>query len=468
MALEQKQLQKQTLSMTSQMRQAIKILELSNLDLQQFLSQQIEQNPFLSIEETHSEQQVSLEEPKSDFEREDYANVWTSQECSSNNRRSDSSAQGFDIENIVDRPQTLRDHLIFQLNTDIHDPHQKLIAHAMIDDIEVTGYLKSEAEHLIKALGCSKQLFDSTLQLVQKFDPPGVFARNLAECIRLQLDDKDLLSPELELVLSNLSLLEKGNIQQLLKKCHMTPQALDQCLKLIKTLNPKPGLEFDHADVTSILPDVIVFYDKQSAEWCVKLNERTLPRLLIDQTYESRIQNHPLQKDTLKFLTTALNDANWLVKTLTQRANNILKIATEIVRLQKDFFNYGIHHLKPLVLREIAQETGVHESTVSRITNNKYLVSPRGTFELKYFFSSTVKGTEQGEQLSSSSVKRRIHELIQSEPKETPHSDDKLVELLKNVGINTARRTVAKYRESLGIPSSYERKRRTAIKDLAS
>jgi len=471
MALVQKQLQKQSLSMTPQMRQAIKLLELSNIDLQTYLSQHIEQNPYLSLDGMESGNQLAIDDTPASQKTEEYDNVWTSQEQPMRRTGSElyeSSSKGYNIDNIADQPTTLREYLSFQINADIQDPNEKMIAYVLMDDLEATGYLKSTDEQIISHLNCEESLYLSTLKKLQNFDPAGLFARSLAECLRLQLVDRDLLTPSLDSLLENLHLLERGDIGQIVKKCNTTLETLNADLKMIKTLNPKPGLEFDHTPLSAIVPDVMVYFDKSTSEWCVKLNDSTLPKVLIDQTYESRIHKHGDQKEMNRFLSTALADAHWLIKTLEQRAQNILKIATEIVSIQADFFNYGIHHLKPLVLREIAQATGVHESTVSRITNNKYLVSPRGTFELKYFFSSTIQASDNGDLLSSESVKKRIYEMIQNEPRNKPHSDDTLVKLLKSLGINVARRTVAKYRESLGIDSSYERKKQSKIADLAS
>ena len=300
-------------------------------------------------------------------------------------------------------------------------------------------------------LGCARSLIDQVIAKLQRLDPPGVFAADLKECLALQLADRNRLDPAMAALLDNLDLVARRDNATLLRRCGVEAQDLADMLTELRTLNPKPGLIFDTELPPPVVPDVLV---RQASDggWHVELNSETLPRLLVNERYYARVSGSVRNRGEKDYLAERFSSANWLVKSLDQRARTILRVAREIVRQQDAFLVYGIQHLRPLVLRDIAEAVEMHESTISRVTNNKYMTTPRGVFELKYFFTSGLSSTEGGDMISAESVRHRIRALIDEEPAEDVLSDDRLVEILRGEGIDIARRTVAKYREALRIP----------------
>jgi RNA polymerase sigma-54 factor len=296
---------------------------------------------------------------------------------------------------------------------------------------------------------------ENVLKTIQRFDPTGVGARSLAECLALQLKERNRLDPAMQALLDNLELLAKRDVQTLLRLTQVSSEDLADMIAEIKQLNPKPGLKFGTETIQPVVPDIYV-KDNPQGGYSVELNSDTLPRVLVNTRYYATTSK---AKDAKAYLTDCLNNANWLVRSLDQRARTILKVATEIVRQQDGFFVSGVTHLRPLNLRVIAEAIGMHESTVSRVTANKYLATPRGTFELKYFFTSAIQSAEGGEAHSAEAVRHHIRELIDNEAPANILSDDRIVEILRKTGIDIARRTVAKYREAMRIPSSVERRR---------
>jgi RNA polymerase sigma-54 factor len=336
------------------------------------------------------------------------------------------------------------DHLTEQLNLSITDPAERLIGVHLIHMVDEAGYLQGSLDELAEKLGAPESLIAKVLTALQGFDPPGVFARNLAECLALQLKELNRYDPQIARLLDNLPLLGSHNLSALTE---------------IKHLNPKPGLRFGSIQIQPVLPDVIVRPGRNGG-WSVELNNDTLPRVLVNRSYYSDVTKTARSDADKGYLVECLQNANWLVKSLDQRARTILRVAEEIVRQQDGFLTYGIEHLKPLNLRTVADAISMHESTVSRVTSNKYMSTPRGMFELKYFFTSAISSaTSVGESHSSEAVRHRIRQLIDAEVPQSVLSDDKLVEYLKRDGIDIARRTVAKYREALRIPSSVKRRR---------
>ncbi len=515
--------QAQSLVMTPQLQQAIKLLELSNQELAAYVEQELEQNPLLERGEDErsgngeeSSRLASMEAmtgdpveaPASDriidsseFVRNetmtddrqsapnaDYDNLYNTAEDRSVERggevagtadsgfsdawasngsgsggRSDFSDSEFGIEQTLTKPETLREHLERQLYLDIHEPTDRLIGLQLIDMLDDAGYLIADLASLGERLGCSLQQVEAVLIRLQQFDPCGVFARNLAECLALQLKERNRFDPAIQVMLDNLELLAKHDRLQLMKLCGVDADDFADMVSEIRALNPKPGAGFEEADVQAIVPDIMV-WRRQDGSWSVELNSEQLPRLLVNQQYHARVLPKAQSKSEKDYLNERLATANWLVKTLHQRATTILKVASEIVRQQEAFFLNGVQYLKPLIRRDIAEAIGMHESTVSRVTTNKFMATQRGVFELRYFFTAAIQGADGQAAHSAESVRQRIKELIDAEVSADILSDDKLVTILQGQGVDIARRTVAKYRESLKISSSVQRRREKALR----
>lgn len=300
----------------------------------------------------------------------------------------------------------------------------------------------------------------AVLQVMQGFEPTGVFARSLAECLALQLKDVDRYDPAMQALIENLDLLARGDHARLRKLCGVDQEDLAEMIAEIKALDPRPALTFEGEVAQPVVPDVLMRPDGKGG-WIVELNSDTVPRVLVNSDYYAQISSHVRSKKEREYLNERLQSANWLVKALHQRATTILKVASEIVRQQDAFFRKGVEHMKPLTLRDIATEIEMHESTVSRVTSNKYIATPRGTFELKYFFTAAIAGAD-GTAHSAEAVRHRIKLLIDAESSQQILSDDTIVELLRKDGVDIARRTVAKYREAMRIPSSVQRRRKKA------
>jgi RNA polymerase sigma-54 factor len=482
--------QGQGLVMTPQLQQAIKLLQMSNLELQTFVEQELERNPLLEREETEGNTAdkdvlapaaeattLSLSEdapPANAAEAvdTDYDNVYAedsvidrAQEAPRDTGLSvqmDSRTGGSDredamsIEATLSRALNLHEHLEQQLHIACTDPRDKLIGAYLIDMIDESGYLTANLQTLSQALVVPADVIERVLKTIQKFDPTGVGARTLSECLALQLRERNRLDPAMQALLDNLGLLAKRDFTSLLRVTGVSNEDLSDMVAEIKQLNPKPGLKFGGEPVQPVVPDI---YVRATADggFVVELNNDTLPKVLVNSRYASTVGGK--DKEVKTYLTEQLNNANWLVRSLEQRARTILKVSTEIVRQQDGFLANGIAHLRPLNLKAIAEVIGMHESTVSRVTANKYIATPRGTFELKYFFSSAIQSAEGGDAHSAESVRHRIRELIDGESPVSVLSDDRIVDVLRVSGIDIARRTVAKYREAMRIPSSVDRKR---------
>ncbi len=508
--------QSQSLVMTPQLQQAIKLLQMTNIELQAFIVQEIESNPLLEREDVEGGLETGVAEngdgePAGDSSGEDsaaaqdsysddephtpdsaemtnsetllesdsaaldtdYENVWDTQPTPGTQERGDEgvnwmqqSAGGGedapDLENLASQHTTLRDHLLSQVNVDFEDPADRLIASMLIEGLDDAGYYTGDTEQVADAMGCDVERVEETLDQVQRFDPTGIFATSLSECLGLQLRDRNRLDEPMQTLLENLDLLGRHDITTLRKMCGVTPDELTAMIQEIRTLNPKPASEFDHNVAQPVIPDVLVHRDKDGG-WVVELNNETLPRVLVNSRYYAVVKKQARKKDEQEYLIDCFQSASWLVKSLQQRAQTILKVATELVRQQNDFFSKGVQHLRPLTLREIAEVVGVHESTVSRVTNNKFLGMSRGVFEMKYFFSSGVGQNLVGDSHSAESIRFRIQTLVNDETPDSVLSDDKIVDILRADGIDIARRTVAKYRDALRIPSSVQRRRAKAI-----
>ena len=502
MALIQKLLIRQTqaLVMTPQLMQAIKLLQLSHLDLAAYVDGELERNPLLERpadqdqvrddgETTAETPSASEDEPASadwmDDRLESRQSIEARLDTDLNNIFPDDGAAGpartpesqpgaysewtaaggggrsdseYNLEAFVTAETTLAGHLAEQVSMTFTDPIEQMVAQYLVDLVDDAGYVPGDLSDAAYRLGASLAQIEAVLAQLQTFDPPGVCARSLAECLAIQLRELDRLDPAMEALLGHLELVAKRDFSALRKICGVDEEDLVEMIGEIKGLNPKPGLAFSSVLVQAIVPDVFV---RQAADggWTVELNHDTLPRVLVNQTYYAKVSK-TAKKDTEKsYLAQCLQTATWLVRALDQRAKTILKVASEIVRQQDAFFTSGVQYLRPLNLKTVADAIGMHESTVSRVTANKYIAAARGTFEMKFFFTSAIASTNGGEAHSAEAVRYRIKQLVDAESVHDIMSDDAIVEHLRHAGINIARRTVAKYREAMRIPSSVQRRR---------
>ncbi len=362
------------------------------------------------------------------------------------------------LEAFVAAAPTLRDHLLEQLPLLVAEPIERFIVRHLIDMVDESGYLRGDLVQLAEQLGASQDEVAAALEALQTFDPPGVGARNLAECLAIQLKEKNRYDPIIAAVLDNLPLLARHDFAGLRRASGASNEELAEIIREIKALSPKPGLKFGTTTIQPVVPDVLV-RPRADGTWLVELNSETLPKLLVDRAYYAVVSEQAKSDEDRAYLNNCLQTANWLVKSLDQRARTILKVSEEIVRQQDAFLTRGVEYLRPLNLKSVAEAIGMHESTVSRVTSNKYMATPRGIFELKYFFTSAIPSLEKGKTYSSEAVRHRIKQLIDAETADNVLSDDKIVALLKKEGIDIARRTVAKYREALKIPPSVQRRR---------
>ncbi|MBT6116328.1 MAG: RNA polymerase factor sigma-54 [Rhodospirillaceae bacterium] len=496
-----------SLVMTPQLQQAIKLLQLSNLELSDYLTEELERNPLLerveeeaaggdrpegaesangadaaengTIENGETEfpsaavEAAPSNEAPLDVADEDmwtdsgpgdlaHATPGTEMPWTGSGGRSDFADSDYSYENTLAQDPTLREHLTDQLQVDVTDPVDRLIGLALIDLVDESGYIPNDLEAVAERLDCPLERVEAALETVQGFDPSGIFARNLRECLALQLRDRNRLDPAMEALLDNLDLLARRDLDKLRRVCRVDAEDLGEMVREIRALNPKPGDAFDAAVAQPVTPDVLMRPDGAGG-WLVELNSDNLPRVLVNTSYYARVNKAARNKDEKAYIAESFQSANWLVKSLHQRATTILKVASEIVRQQDGFFAHGVQYLKPLVLRNIAEAISMHESTVSRVTTNKYMATPRGMYELKYFFTSSIPSTGDGDAHSAEAVRHRIRGLIDAEAADKVLSDDGIVALLRTGGIDIARRTVAKYRESMRIPSSVQRRREKAL-----
>jgi RNA polymerase sigma-54 factor len=480
--------QSQSLVMTPQLQQAIKLLQLSNQELVAYVESELEQNPLLERDENAPDAGPgeAAAEPGAETPAEPAAGETSPIEAAneeawggegefdddgermdqtpwrSSTGRSDFDTDDRQMAETLSREKSLREHLTEQLNVDIDEPADRVIGLQLIDTLDERGYLSGPIDDVAELLGCSRERVEAVLRRLQRFDPPGIFARDLAECLALQLIERDRLDPAMRTLLDNLPLLAKREVAQLKRLCGVDDEDLAEMVAEIKALNPRPASAFDHEIAQPITPDILM-RAQQGGGWIVELNAETLPRVLVNQRYYTKVNRDSLSKTDREYLTERFQAANWLVKSLHQRATTILRVASEIVRQQEAFFRQGVSHLRPLILRDIAEAIEMHESTVSRVTTNKYMATPRGLYELKYFFTSAIASSAGGEAHSAEAVRFRIKSLIDDETPQDVLSDDRIVEVLKVQGVDIARRTVAKYREAMRIPSSVQRKREKSL-----
>ena len=484
----------QQLAMTPQLQQAIKLLQLSTLDLQQEIHQALESNPMLELiegieddenpaKETDTDSAPpqaedrpdsnTLDNPDEDYWQNEipkdlkvdsnWDDIYTNSPPPSQNFEADD----FDFESRNSVEETLQDHLLWQLNLTPMSESDEAIAMAIIDAIDPNGWLTIDLESILAgfdpALEIELDEVVAVLHRIQQFDPIGVGYRNLSECLLIQLNylgenhPPKLIENAKLIVRDYIELLGHRDYALLMRKTKLKEAELAETITVIESLDPRPGANIAPPSTNYVVPDVIVTKDAESGKWKVELNPETAPRIRINSSYASLVKRADTSSDN-NFLRDNLQEARWFLKSLQSRNETLMKVATRIVEHQRGFLEYGDEAMKPLVLHDIAEAVSMHESTISRVTTQKYMHTPRGIFELKYFFSSHVS-TKGGGECSSTAIRAIIKKLIAAENARKPLSDSKITELLEEKGINVARRTIAKYRESLSIPPSNERKR---------
>jgi RNA polymerase sigma-54 factor len=489
--------QSQALVMTPQLMQAIKLLQLSNLDLVAYVEAELERNPLLdrSVESEPaagtSDEAQTPDPPSMDGEAWNASGREASADAAA--ERADPAADDtppddseparprmselpagysewagigsggrdgsdYNLEAFVSAERTLADWLREQLVLAVAEAPRRMIGQYLIDLVDEAGYLSADPFAVAEKLGTSVNEIEAVLGILQSFDPPGICARDLAECLAIQLRERDRFDPAMQALIGRLDLLAKRDFAALKKICGVGDEDLADMIAEVRRLNPKPGLAFGSVMVQPIVPDVFVRPAPDGA-WIVELNSDTLPKVLVNQRYYAEVSTTARRDAEKSYLADCLQSATWLVRALDQRARTILKVANEIVRQQDGFFAHGVEYLRPLNLKTVAEAIGMHESTVSRVTANKYMATTRGIFELKYFFTSAIAAAHGGEAHSAEAVRHRIKQLIDAETAADVLSDDTIVEKLREAGIDIARRTVAKYREAMRIPSSVQRRR---------
>ncbi|SDG24360.1 RNA polymerase factor sigma-54 [Pelagibacterium luteolum] len=482
--------QTQSLTLTPQLMASIRLLQLSHLELSAFVDAEMMRNPLLEREDApdgdtpmereraeeidpyrdvvdHSDHLGSATTIADSFDT-DVANVFPEQSGQDSLSQSSSWPEGKsgpmgaevpDIDQYVSAQISLAEHLAEQVNLILKDPIERIIGRNLIDNLDERGYLVADIDQIAEQLGADAETISAVLARVQGCDPIGVFARDLPECLAIQLRDKNRLDPMMAGLLDNLDLVASHDLVTLGRRIGADREDIFDMLAELRELDPKPGRAFDGAPVQAVVPDVYVRRG-QGGDWQIELNSEILPRVLVNRTYYASVTKKTRDASEKSFLVDCLNTANWLTKSLDQRAQTILKVATEIVKLQDGFLNHGVSHLRPMTLKTVATEIEMHESTVSRVTANKYISTPRGLFEMKYFFTTALNSSSGGEDHSAEAVRHRIRQLIDAEKPSAILSDDTIAEMLKGEqGIDVARRTVAKYREGMGIASSVVRRR---------
>jgi RNA polymerase sigma-54 factor len=501
--------QSQSLVMTPQLMQSIQLLQMTHLELMQFIAQEVERNPLLEMAaddgdlggelpdnadrhgaNSQQDSQATLEESAaapsldSDWYENDTsgrlndrldANFDTAFADEGSAQRPDApellgqwksmpgqsgdGSEGFDLDDFVAGQISLRDHLNQQIPFALSSASDQLLASVLVDHLDEAGYLRADLDDIAERLSLAPAHIEGVIQTLQTLEPSGVFARSLSECLAIQLRQRDRYDPAMAVLVDNLELLAKRDFATLKKICGVDEEDLIDMLSEIRKLNPKPGGSFEHEASESVTPDIVVRADGMGG-WRVELNPDALPRVLVNHSYMAAVRpGTPKDAPDQAFMSECLQNANWLTRSLDQRAKTITKVAAEIVRQQSAFLDHGVDHLRPLNLKTVADAIKMHESTVSRVTTNKYMMTPRGLFELKYFFSVSIASAEGGDSHSAEAVRHRIRALITQESPEAVLSDDDIVDQLKAGGVDLARRTVAKYRESMNIPSSVQRRR---------
>ena len=443
--------QKQSVTMTTSMHQSISILQMSNMELAEFATQELDKNPFIEDGSITVESQQKQESKKEIIQqttvRNNYSGGYSSQDFLSN----------------IASEKSLKEHITEQINLAFDDNKDKLIAHYFLDSLLSSGYLNISLNEASTVLKCNEEIVFRILKKLQTFDPLGIFARNLRECLLIQLNEQENVDPSLLVMVQNIELIAEANLKKLSKLCNINIDNISVLIKQIKLLNPKPANGFFIEPTSYKIPDIILTFTENGLAK-LETNPESMPRLRVSEEYYLKVKKSFNTKEEKNFARTEIESANIIVKSIEQRSNTILKVATAIVQEQMDFFTRGVMYLKPMTLNKIAAITDFNESTISRSTAHKYISTPTGIFELKYFFSSSLGTTRNsGDNISSTKAKEIIKQLIINEESGHILSDDDISEQLSKFNISIARRTVAKYREAIGIPTSSIRKRNKII-----
>jgi len=480
--------QSQSLVMTPQLQQAIKLLQMTNIELCQYLENQQSENPFLEVENSIESNSKSINDKKNEnittnisdglkngssisddpSNNQDYENRFETEiserpKLDTPSNLNKVSTDDFDdyISNLANKPETLKEHIQKQISLELKAPKDLMIASYLVDYLEPTGWISTNIELISKETDCDVDDIEEILVKLQKLEPAGVFARDLSECLKIQLNEKSLLSDGLSVILDNLNLLANGEIKELMKITNFDQEEISKSISLIRSLNPKPGEKFSFDETIQNSPDVIV--TKGSKGWLVELNKSTLPAVIIDENYISKLTSKKHDNNSSSYISDTIASARWLKRSVEQRNSTTLTIASAIVAQQEEFLEKGLSYLKPMVLRDIASSVGMHESTVSRVTTGLTIETPRGCFAMKYFFSVSLNSANNNETHAATAVRETIKKLISEEPSKKPLSDEAIASIMKKDGIDLARRTVAKYREIMKIPSSAQRKRQSRL-----
>ena len=488
--------QSQTLVMTPQLRQAIQLLQFSNLEVAAFVEQELERNPLLERDETPdfpATERAALDQlpartdiapdttqvvgagtlpvadgaPLDTDYSESYDPGGPSDGVSSGARTEgrggrasfEDSERG--IDDYADERPPLRDHLGEQLRLTFGDPVDRMVGAHLIALLCPAGRLTADPAAIAAAMNLPLDRIEAVRTRMMRFDPIGLFARDLRECLAVQLAEKNRLDPAMQALLDHLDLLARRDVKRMMAVCGVDTEDLVEMIAEIRALDPKPAAHYDDTPVQPVIPDLLM-RAAPNGTWLLELNPDTMPRVLVNERFFARVAPKA-KKEERVFLAENLASANWLARSLQQRAQTILKVAAEIVRQQDSFFRHGVAHLRPLILRDIAETVELHESTVSRVTSNKFIATPRGMYELKYFFTTAIHATDGGISHSAEAVRHRIRSLIEAEGPRLVLSDDAIVAALRDEGVDIARRTVAKYREALRIPNSAQRRREKAV-----
>jgi RNA polymerase sigma-54 factor len=506
LGLQQKQ--SQSLVMTPKLAQSIKLLQMGHFDLMDYVISEIEKNPLLELDTeqsgSHSDKrsdrdgssEVSKDTPSTQDASEqvstemkvdaastaddidtNFDNVYDggtagaeqqgATQTSSSSKDKGSSSSSSNNENLdliaqLGESQSLAQHLDFQISVSFKDATRRRIAQYIAHALDNDGYFREDPKQTADHLNVGLDGFLSVLEKFQTLEPAGVGARNLAECLAIQLKDQNRLDPAMEIFIANLDMLARRELEALKKLCGVSTEDFNDMIREIKTLDPRPALKFEPILSQTVVPDVLVS-QKADGSWAIDLNPETLPSVLVDRDYHAELEKVVDSDEGKLFISECMSNANWLTRSLDQRAQTILKVSMEILKQQDMFFAKGVEHLKPMNLKTVAAAIKMHESTVSRVTSDKYLLCDQGTFELKYFFSSAINGQDGEGTHSAETVKHHIKKLVDCEDPKKILSDDKIVQLLQETGIEIARRTVAKYREALRIPSSVQRRREKSM-----
>lgn len=477
----------QQLVMTPQLRQAIKLLQSSNVEVTAFVEEELERNPLLERDERATpgpDAGRSTDPLPAAAEAPDTAAATSSDVLPSENAapldaewdnvydtgsppigrggRSDFDDDLSGIDAMAAPEQNLREHIGEQVRLTFDSARDRMIAANLLALVDPAGRLAVPDATIAAALGCEDAVVTAVRHRMQRFDPVGMFCADLRECLMVQLQDRNRFDPAMAALLDNLDMLARRDLRGLQRVCGVDAEDIAEMVAELRRLDPKPGASFDAPPAMTLVPDVLMRRGP-AEDWIIELNPETLPRVLINRGFHARAVVGAKSRDEKAWVAERFQTASWLVKSLEQRANTILKVSAEIVRRQDGFFRHGVAHLRPLILRDVAEEVGMHESTVSRVTSNKAIATPRGTFELKYFFTTAIAGTMGGESVSAEAVRHRIKAMVDGEGPADILSDDAIVEKLRTEGVDIARRTVAKYRDALRIPSSVQRKREKAV-----